>query len=175
MPASAAVGTINITPNTGPVETEVSISGSDFTPGKNYTIEFSTAIVKTGIIDSSGSFATTFAVPTYPRGQYPITVTTNAPDTSNTQYLTITPQIELSDSSGYVGDQFTVSGTGFHANSSVSIYFDDIKVGVVTTNASGVFSNATVTVPPSCKGSHTVIGKDTGGDSPGLPLGPYKK
>jgi len=166
-PALAAVGIISIDPTTGPTGTVVGITGSGFTANKLYTIMFNTTSVATGFT-GTGTFTAPFTVQTSPRGQHSVTVTTDAPDTSNTVYFTVTPQITLSSSSGYVGNQVAVSGTGFNASSTVTIYFDTASVGTAATDTSGSFSNATFTVPESYRGSHTVKGSDATGDSPGV-------
>ena len=168
-PALASIGAILISPNTGPVGTTVMITGSGFTASTGYAVKFGTTTVVLLSCDGSGGFSTSFPVPAKARGQYAITVTTDAgpPDTSNAPTFTITPKITLSPSSGGVGDTVTVDGTGFAASSSsVTIYFDSTSVKTVTTDANGSFNDATFTVPESYGGTHTVKGKDADGDSP---------
>ncbi len=165
-PALALTGIINISPTTGAVGTTVTISGTGFTADSTYTVKFGTTNVASGPCDGSGAFTTSFSVPTKARGQYPVTVTTGAGDTSNPINFTITPKVTLSPSSGAVGDTVTVNGTGFKASSSVTIYFDTTSVGTATTDANGSFNGATFTVPESLRGTHTVKGKDADGDSP---------
>ncbi len=166
-PAQAASGTISISPTAGPVGTTIYVYGQTFTASKTYIVYFSGVGIVSGST-GTGTFTAPLTVPTYPRGLYPVTVTTDAPDISNTVYFTVTPQITLSPSSGYVGDQVTVSGTGFNASSSVTIYFDTTAVHTVTATTSGTFSGVTFTVPDSYKGLHTVKGSDASGDSPGV-------
>ena len=165
-PASAAVGTISIDPDSGPIDTEVSISGSGFTANTDYTIKFGTTVVRTGATDASGNFVTDFAVPGSPGGEYAVVVTTDAADTSDTQYFMVTPEIELSDDEGHVGAQVTVNGIGFKATSSVKLYFDSTHVGTATTDASGILDSAAFTVPASSNGNHKITGKDTASTSP---------
>lgn len=99
-PASAAIGTIDIHPTAGPVKTTVNISGSDFTPNKNFTVKFGIDTVKSGVTDASGGFTAIFTFPELPGGKYAVTVTTDEPDTSDTKYFTITPELELGSTSG---------------------------------------------------------------------------
>ena len=165
-PALASIGAITISPNTGPVGTTVMITGAGFTASSPYAVKFGTTTVVLGSCDNTGAFGTSFPVPAKARGQYAITVTTDAGDTSNAPTFTITPKVTLSPSSGCVGDTVTVDGTGFAASSSsVTIYFDSTSVKTVTTDADGSFNDATFTVPESYGGTHTVKGKDTA-DSP---------
>jgi len=163
--ALGLVGTITISPTTGPVGTTVAISGTGFTGASTYTVKFDTTTVATGTCDGSGDIVTNFSVPAKDRGQYAVTVTTTAPDTSNSINFTITPKVTLSPSSGHVGDTVTVNGSGFNASSSVTIYFDTTSVKTVTSDANGSFSDTTFTVPESYEGTHTVKGKDADGDS----------
>jgi hypothetical protein len=162
-PALAA-GTIDISPTSGPVGTLVSISAQGFTASSTYTVYFSGVAIRSGST-GTGTFTTTFSVPSYARGQYLVTVTVGADSSSET--FDVTPQITLSPSSGYVGDTVTVSGSGFNAGS-VTIYFDTTNVRTATASASGAFSGATFTVPESYRGDHTVKGRDASGDSPGV-------
>ena len=163
---AASIGAILISPNTGPVGTTVMITGAGFTASSPYAVKFGTTTVVIGQCDNTGAFGTSFSVPTKARGQYAVTVTTDAGDTSNAPTFTITPKVTLSPSSGCVGDTVTVDGTGFAASSSsVAIYFDSTSVKTVTTDADGSFNDATFTVPESSGGTHTVKGKDTD-DSP---------
>src|SRR3972149_6340188 len=109
-PAAAVVGKISIGPTSGTAGTSVTITGANFTADRTFTVKFGTTTVKTGTTDLSGQLSTSFEVPVLARGQYSITVTTNAPDTSSTETFTINPEIRLGSAAGRVGDQVTVSG-----------------------------------------------------------------
>ena len=64
--------------------------------------------------------------------------------------------LSLSPSSGPVGTQVTVSGSGFFAGEQVSLRWDGGSViGHARTSSSGAFST-TITVPPSSAGAHQV-------------------
>lgn len=166
-PALAAVGTITVDTGDGPVGTTVTVIGSGFTPNTAYAVKFGATVVNAGAISPSGSLSTYFNVPSFPRGQYSITVTTNAPDTSNTENFTLRPDIALGLTSGRVGDQFTVTGTGFRASSTVTVLFDTATVATVLTDANGSFANSVITVPTTTRGNHVVTARDTAGASPG--------
>ena len=165
IPAQALNGTISISPTSGPVNTTVTVTATGFSHDETYYIKFSGVNIKTGNTGSTGDFTANFTVPTYPRGSYTVTVTTTALDTSNTLYFTITPTISLSTLSGNVGDSITVSGTGFIASSTVTIYFDSTSRTTTTSTSSGTISNVTFTVPSSVGGTHLVKGRDSSGDS----------
>jgi hypothetical protein len=171
IPATPALAqSVTSYPYSGPVGTMVTVAGTNFTAGDTYTITFAYGTTFTQVVHSGTVVGTTFApifpVPVVPRGQYIIyTQTTPGPYST---YFTVTPQITLSPSSGYVGSTVTVSGTGFNASSSVTIYFDTTAVGTATASASGTFTGATFTVPESCQGSHTIKGSDATGPSPNV-------
>jgi hypothetical protein len=166
----ALEGAVDAIPGSGPVGTSVAVTGTTFTPGQSFTLKLGTSTVKTGLTDVLGNFSVSFQVPPVPRGQYDITVTTPAPDTSSVAYFTVTPQIKLASNSGRVGDQIAVSGTGFLANATVTLLLDNSSGGTVTADSVGSFSNAMLTVPASAKGQHSIAGRDSSGNSPGLPF-----
>jgi hypothetical protein len=171
-PALALTGTItSLSPATGPPGITVSITGAGFTPNSIPTVWWSgNPLPTSGTVNGTGYLNATFSVPTYPRGQYPITVTTNATDTTlYPLYFTVTPQIALNYSSGQVGDPITVSGSGFYASSTATIYFDSTAVATtpttITTASNGTFTGVVFNVPPSIQGFHLVTGYDTIGGS----------
>jgi outer membrane protein assembly factor BamB len=68
--------------------------------------------------------------------------------------------IQLSRSVGPPTIQTLVSGENFPADSEVSLYFDRLRVGQVTTDGTGSFSEAPIEVPKGAlPGKHFVIGK----------------
>jgi hypothetical protein len=168
IPVRALTGTIAISPATGAAGTLVTVTASGFTANKVYTINFAGVGITTGNTGTTGNFTAYFTVPLYPRAAHAVTVTTTAPDTSNTVYFTVTPMISLSALSGYVGDSIAVTGTGFKASSSVTIYFDSTSRTTTTTTSSGTFTSVSITIPNSVAGSHLIKGTDTSGDSPGV-------
>ena len=132
-------------------------------------------ITLTSVIVGAGasSISTYFGVPILPRGSYNITITPPAGDTQNIPYpsFVITPQITLGTTSGHIGDRLTISGNGFAANNTITIYFDGIPqtpVSAITTDAYGEFANAAIIVPSMQGGSHTVTALDSIGSSPGV-------
>ena len=146
---------------------------STFTGG-TYAVNFST-ITLTSVIVGAGasSISTYFGVPILPRGSYNITITPPAGDTQNIPYpsFVITPQITLGTTSGHIGDRLTISGNGFAANNTITIYFDGIPqtpVSAITTDAYGEFANAAIIVPSMYGGNHTVTAVDSIGPSPGV-------
>ena len=71
--------------------------------------------------------------------------------------------ISLSANAGRTGESINVSGTGFNANATLSATFDSSPVtldGTTNTNASGAFSGAQITIPPSSAGDHQITVSD---------------
>lgn len=164
---TAATGSISLYVTDGPAGTMNSVTGSGFTPDASYTLRLATTVIGTGVVSTSGEVAVDFLIPTLPRGQYAVTVTT-ASDTSNTEYFILTPKIAVDTTTGRPGSQVHITFSGFQAYSSVTVLFDGTSMGSVMTNASGSFASATFTIPASSAGAHTITGKDVVGASPGV-------
>jgi len=146
---------ISIDPDSGPVETEVTISGSCATPVANVTILWDSVEVANVTTSADGTYAYLLTVPPSVNGEHTITAvdlesTNNASDT-----FTVVALITLGPEDGLVGDVVSVTGTGFSGLSEVDVYFDVNHNGVpdseelvqadVPTNETGSFeSNFTV-------------------------------
>jgi peptidoglycan hydrolase CwlO-like protein len=150
------VQSITISPTSGPIGTNVTVSGFGFpasgTPSGtvyNATITFGTSstIRAASLTDANGQFTATLVVPTSPGGANNVTATTN--DTSLTSaFKTFT-----------VTANFTVSPASFYANSSSAAVasgtgFDPTKAYYVAIdNLFSPFSNTTNGMVPSSTGS----------------------
>jgi hypothetical protein len=158
-PALAATGAIVLSQVSGAPGTAVSLTATGFTPNTTYTILWQSQAV--GVIGNTGNgiFTAAFTVPNFQRATYGVTVTTTAPDGSNTVLFAVTPAVALSVGSGGVGDQITVSGVGFSASSLVSVYFDNAAIVSTTSSTLGTFIIA-LPIPPSIFGVHSVRGLD---------------
>lgn len=159
MPALAATGTISaLSPSQGPQGQQVTVTGTGYTPGSTpYILWQGTQITSTGSVNATGHLTAYFTVPaSLPRALYTISVSTSAGDTSsNTATFLVTPVISLSATTGSVGDQITVYGTGFTANSYVTVHFDSVARLTTTATSYGSISG-TLTIPSSVRGSHTI-------------------
>ena len=163
VPVSGATS-ITLSVYSGPVGTNVIITGSGFTASTTYTVTFvSTTVISSGAV-TAGSFTNTFIVPDYVRGAKTISVTTDTAETGSSSF-TITSSVVLSRATGNVGDTVTVTGHGFGASLSTSIYFDSTVITTATNSASGFFT-ASITIPTAVQGTHTIKGTDSGGTSP---------
>ena len=165
VPVSAA-GAISVSPGNGTVGSSVSVSGNGFTPSTvnvtyTYTVSFGGSSVTSGTVTTAGSLSgSSFSVPSRPGNNYEVRVTTTAGDTAIGSF-TITSNISLGSSSGFVGDTFYVAGNGFSASTGVTVFFDSVSVGSGTTDANGIFPSTLVTVPSTGRGSHSVRVSDS--------------
>jgi len=171
----ALTGEINLGAISGPVGMRVTIFGTGFTDNSLVTVHFgSVDLVPADNRVDITSFSTFFYVPNLPAGTYAVSATTDAGDTSNAKNfkieVVIDPVITISSASGFVGNQVTVSGSGFTESSTARILFDGNILGEpVTTDSGGVLADTAVTVPETFGGSHTFAARDAGGTtSPAL-------
>lgn len=168
LPVLAAAVAVSLSIYSGPPSTVITATGAGFTVGNTYTVYFSTTAVTSGTVPAGGTVTVAFGAPISPRGVYNVTITTPADTTAiPAPTFTITPQVFLNTTSGTIGDQVIVSGNGFYANTTVTIYFDNVNQTSVTSTSYGEISNAVVTIPQSYGGVHTITAGDTGGLSSG--------
>lgn len=171
-PAMADEQRINIEPDHGPVGTEVHVHGSSFTPSvmtdnqtpdtktlaKVYFQEHDATLVQTAFVDAEGNFETSFVVSQCAAGTHSILghEWTTAQQVWVIATFTVEPKIELSKFFSYIGDNITVTGTGFAASSNITIHFDGSEVATTVTDQNGSFTRDAVTIPVSNNGSHEV-------------------
>jgi hypothetical protein len=169
IPATPALAaSITLSPTSGAAGTTVTVTGTGFSStyyGDTVFIFFDDNYVTADEVSYSGTISASFVVPSTYTTTETVAVTVQDVEAPPHQlaiaYFTVTArQITLSLSSGYVGDTVTVSGSGFDASSSITIYFDATYAGAATALATGTFSGATFTVPESYRGSHTIKAQD---------------
>ncbi len=169
---------VDVQPNHGPVGTPVVVSGISFVPSvagnttANATLTFAKTyfpdkdtLIKSTLIDWYGNFETNFIIGQHPAGRQKVWVLDDSasPPRWVSTIFTVEPQTKLSATTGYAGDNITISGKGFAALSSITIYFDNRTLDTLITTASGNFSKSAVTIPPSSQGVHMI--KVLDGDS----------
>ena len=158
-----AVRSLSASASTTLSGTTVSITGNDFSASDSVLIYFpdTSTLKTTAYTDATGYFYAAFSIGEYPAGSKTIYVLDG---TFYNTTFTITPVIGLSNSSGYVGDQITVSGVGFAASKDITMSFDGTTITTspvaVTTDSNGSFTGTTFTVPDSYRGAHTVKALD---------------
>jgi hypothetical protein len=159
---TVTVREITISPSSGQVGSTVAVSGSGFDPSSSVTIYFDTTVVRTVTTTATGTFSgATFTVPESYKGTHTVKVSSASGDSPGVSFTT-SQKVEITTTSGFVGDTVTISGNGFAADSGITLYFDDVSISTATTttNANGSFTNITFTIPPSSRGSHTIKAQD---------------
>ena len=161
--APALAQSVSISASSGAPGSAIIITGTAFNNGDTYQIIFAPStsyeqiLVPTTSI-SGTSFSETVTVPNVPYAQYTIRVATNRGNFS--LLLNVTAIIELNANSGYVGDTILVSGSGFRANRSINIYFNNSTVTTTATNANGVLNPVSFQVPAIRNGTYNVYASD---------------
>ena len=157
-----------ITPASGVIETEVTVSGTDFIADSAITITYYLAASSTtgstaqftATAGSDGAFSAIFDIPASEGGNHNIVIRDST--NSVTINFVVLADATISATSGSVGDEVTISGTGFRANTTVTITYASTSVELATkvTNDKGSFSQASCTIPTSAGGDHTITVSD---------------
>ena len=170
IPATSALALpeITISPTSGSVGTEVTVTGTGFESfsGTEISIFFNNREVDNSplVIPESGTFTTDFAVPSGARpGTAYVKVTTVIGGEVRRSFIVQEPKIGLSADEGAVGTMVTVDGQGFYAGGTVDLYYykDGSRVNVASETASptGEFTY-TFPIPDSTAGEHKIMGED---------------
>jgi hypothetical protein len=162
----AVKASIVLSPDSGASGDEVSVSGFGFNPGKSITLKYNgTAIKTTGIsADGNGYFAAVFNVPASAAGTFSVEATDNFA-TAKADFVSVAGAVISvttdQNTPGYVGQEVTISGTGFKPSTSIIITIEStaIQVATVTSSAQGSFT-ATFTIPAVAKGNHVIRASD---------------
>lgn len=164
---ASAVGSITLSPTSGPPGSSVTVTGTGFAPNTTTSILFDGLFVAEQATNASGAFTKSITIPTTATtGSHPI-VANDGVSTSNTVQFTVTapqPLITLSPTSGITGTTVTISGSNFGASKTITITFDSASITtnptVVTSSGTGAFS-ATIAIPnTAATGSHTISATD---------------
>jgi hypothetical protein len=141
------------------------ISGIGFEENEvGIQVIFDGTMIASGInADAKGSWAAQLQTPLSSAGEHTIDAsgaTTQASDIADV-VLIISPQIEIDPTTGNIGDEVVISGTGFDKSQSLTINFDGIQVASgAKTDAKGSFKN-NFKVPAIQSGDHTITVADT--------------
>jgi len=140
------------------------VSGVGFEANEtSIKVTFDGTLVASNIVaDAKGSWSDRLEVPPCTKGEHAINAsgeTTKASDIIDATVI-ISPEIELSPTSGDIDTDITVHGTGFSANQIITISYDGAEVNTGTaTNAKGEFTTS-FKIPKSKAGDHTVTVTD---------------
>ena len=143
----------------------VTVTGTGFAHRDDVDVAFNGIEVAVKKTDSDGSFDTFFAVPETVPGSYDVLAEDGDGNFAEAEFIVnANPEISMVPTSGIVGDEITVTGTGFAIDSSVTISFDGTSVGTALTSPSGSFNSTAVTVPTGTQGAHTIKAEDGDGN-----------
>ncbi len=151
---------IEINPKKGAAGERFTVKGSGFGEDEDFTVEFGGDIIATNATDSKGSFELRLDIPPKGSGTYVIKVEDDDGNKDSGQF-TLEVNLTLSETTGHVGSQITISGSGFVPNAPVTITYtsEPQVVATTTTDSSGKFQ-ATFNVPRSTPGQHTISASD---------------
>ena len=159
-----------VKPLSGPVGTEITIDGYGFRTGEDgVTITYDGEIIKCNIVaEADGNWSTTVTIPPSTKGHHTIGVYGSSftpkgivPDV----VFSVLPQMKLNPASGKKGTKVTVTGTGFASNETLTISFDTVTLDIAPVADSTGSFNATFEIPEYKGEEHTVIVKDSDGNS----------
>ena len=111
---------ISLTPSTGPVGTSVTITLRDFGAADLPIAANSTTIGGVATVHVSASPITVIVPAGTPIGSQSVAVTTVTADVVRATFIVAARDITVSPSTGVVGGNFTLAGTGFTANGTVA-------------------------------------------------------
>ena len=141
------------TPNAGKAGTRVSVSGSGFLGGQTVNVYFDNNLVTTATTNANGSFLAAFITAERTGGTHTIS-TSDGVYTATTNFL-VQLNLALSPTSGQMGTQVNISGSGFNTGKTVTVLFSTTNIGTTATDANGSFSY-TFTIPQLDTGSYVV-------------------
>ncbi len=173
IPATPALAapTITLSPTSGTAGTTIIVSGENFASyaGDQIHVYFgSTEAAGSPLtVPGSGDFSLTFQIPedAVPGRTYVITVRDQNGSQlgGGAEFVIPKPNIILDRGGGVVGTTVQISGTGFHANQTVTFTYSNhtkTPLGSVTTSPIGEFAFYVVTIPESTGKENKIIAKD---------------
>jgi len=144
----------------------VTVSGAGFSHSSVVMVSFDGKKIYQTTTSSTGTFAFTYQVPmTTLAGVHTFLAKDIAHSTSQT--FTTISKITLSRTTGTVGQTVKVKGTGFAANSPLTLTFNGAPIPgqpAISTNSTGGFSPS-FSVPSQPAGTYTVKATDSRGDT----------
>ncbi len=153
---------LSLSPSTGYVGSEVTVSGTGFQAVQQITITFDNDTIATIASDTNGSFTTSFDIPVLAADSYAVTASdgtnTAEADFSISTSASISPQTSTA-APGHVGSELIISGIGFIAGNAINVTYDESQMATATVATDGTFS-ATFTVPAGSGGEHNITATD---------------
>jgi len=158
------VGIAEIDPTEGPVGTGVEIKGKGFEDEEYIDVFYDGEEIEIADGDDKtddSEFRFTITIPESTAGTHIITVEVDE-DKGQAKFA-VKPRIDISATSGRIGDKVAVTGTGFGDSVSVAVSFGGERVATGETDNEGNFS-VTFDVPAVGKGTYDVGVEDEEGN-----------
>jgi len=161
LPAQAQCGGpfLELTPESGLPDTEVSIYGYDFAEGVLVDIYYDGNPIATERTSSRGDFTIFFTIPECGKGHYQVLAAGKY--SSSDTYFTVKPGLTVTPDDGPIGTTVTVKGQGFSKNEEgieLMYYFNDSYETIernIVANANGSWERS-FQIPPSSRGEHKI-------------------
>ncbi len=168
---------IFLNPNMGFVGSQIWVNGTTFAANSNVTIKWDGNVVTSTITNSTGDFSVQITIPHAVYGFHIIDAIDTLGNEANASYEVLA-NIELSSYAGYVFNWITITGTGFSANSSAYIYWDNTNTErAMLTNITGDFT-LSFQIPEDTAGNHSIYAEDLNGvksDTKNYTINPFIK
>jgi hypothetical protein len=148
-----SIATATMTPASGSVGTSIIASGTGFKAKSAVYANFDGAQVALGASDINGNFTITFTVSSSSTGTHQITIT----DKTNTLNFSfsIIPSLMINPTSGFVGTEITISGSGFASKHTITFKYDTEQLSSSSTDKDGAFT--VILKAPVSKGGNRLI------------------
>ena len=151
---------IIISPDSGGIDTEVTVSGTGFGYKSDFAIFIDGTKVASDQTDKYGTFDVSFNMPEIKAGLYDIEAEDEDDNSDKADFSFTLASTTLTPTTGHIGTEVTATGTGFTAGSTVAIKYDATEIATPAVKTDGTFST-TFKVPASKNGDHEItIGDD---------------
>jgi hypothetical protein len=165
--APFTVSFLHASPTTAIVGTIVTFTGAGFNPGVTYTVTWrGGSAVCSGVTTVNGTIANcTFRLTATAAGPYTFKAQDRTGLAAST-VVTVIPAVSATPTSGPVGTVIALQGTGFAANSTITVTGIGSAMCSTGTNTVGSFSSCNITIPSgTAAGTYTLTAKDGSGNT----------
>jgi hypothetical protein len=151
---------IGLSAESGPVGSNLTIAGKGFNADEsNIEVLYDSAAVQTGIVaGSKGSWQITIKIPASSRGQHNIDASGTTPAAEvEDRLFTVTPEIQINPTSGWVNTVVGIYGTGFATGeTNIKVTYDGGTVKTdIAADAKGSWQSS-FSIPSSARGNHDI-------------------
>ena len=147
---------ITVSPDSGGTDTAITVSGTGFGYKSDFGIFINGTKVAADTTDKDGSFDINFNMPEIKAGLYDIKTEDEDDNSDTADFTFILTSVTLTPTTGHIGTEVTATGTGFTADTTVTIKYDTTEIATPAVKTDGTFST-TFKVPAGKKGDHEII------------------